>query len=357
LADLGPPNPVRDEITELDWGDGRRDKRPPASSDGKMLDAARARGSEPSRDEASRTLDLEAIGSPAGDGIDDASTFDTAIGPPVGPANGTTTARHAPAFVPAPSGVQPPAPSPPGASPAPLRPGPTQHLHPDDEDGPTMVAFPPSLPDQEATHLHNSFGPRSPGELSRPPATAPPHGALGGPRPELPASERTVNLPNPLLGVAPPPPPPPAPVQAVVGPAAAPPPVAPPPVATPMLGVQAALREAAVQAALAAATASEDSPEAVALRAERLDTVVTVLLGVGLVAGALGSHLSASALRDGEAARGAAYAATSLVASFALFGSGLAALQKRSAVKISLVLVSAALLVFALARVVVIAAG
>ena len=345
--------PVRDEATELDWGD-EGDEPETATADRRMVDMARARSAQLGRDDASQTLDLDALGSAAAEadgGIDDPSTFDTSAafrGDAAGiPAPPRPQAPSPHAYTPTGSGVQSlsaPAASvghPLGAAPPAPRGATTHQLHTEDEDGPTMVAYAHSAPDEEATQLHNAPAPRAP--ALQPPGlmTPPPHGALGDPRPFPPPSERTANLPHPLAAA-------PLPLAAA--------PLAPPVPTAPMAGVQAALREAAVQAALAAATSNEDSPEAQAQRVERLETLITVLLGVGLVVGALGGYLSAAAVADGEGARGAAYAGTSLVASFALFGCGLAALQRRVQTKVALVIVSAALLVFALARVLVIAA-
>jgi non-specific serine/threonine protein kinase len=163
-------------------------------------------------------------------------------------------------------------------------------LHEEDEDGPTIVNYPAAAVDDEATAVHPSRGP-----FLAPIAPAP-----GAPPPRPLAT--TAELPpsaNPFAAV----------------------------------GNQ---REAAVLAALAAATEAPTETERDPQREQQLVVASAVLLGVGMVLGALGAYLTASAIAAGRSSAGASLAGANVTCCISLFAAGFATLQPKENARVAL---------------------
>jgi hypothetical protein len=191
-------------------------------------------------------------------------------------------------------------------------------LHEEDEDGPTMVAaaltFPKSLPDDEATQIHPQRGDGQPASLT-------PSGGHVLPHP-LAMTEQLDPTPMPVDF---------------------------------MSGVALAQREAAMNAALAAAQEMQSPEELVARRQRHLELAVAAMLGVGVTLATFAAYLSASAIADGSPARGASYGALTVLAALALFAVGMVSLQRKENTRLALMIGAGLVLMFALTRLLVIA--
>ncbi|HZO14508.1 MAG TPA: hypothetical protein VFB62_14645, partial [Polyangiaceae bacterium] len=140
-----------------------------------------------------------------------------------------------------------------------------------------------------------------------------------------------------------------------------PPPIPPSPsiISHGALSQRLAERELAVQAALAAASGfTEDEMARAARRNRHATTGAMVLLGAGMVLGALYGYLSSHALADGgSAATSASYASLTVLTTIALFFAGTAPLQRSTELKVAMVVMSGLVLLFTLVRMLTIALG
>lgn len=181
----------------------------------------------------------------------------------------------------------------PAAMPAPL--GPTAvELHREDEDDPTIVNYPQGGHDDERTAVHPSRGP----------FVAP----IPGLQDEAAIEpKKTAELP---VGFGP---------------------------------GSFASREAAVEAALAAATGKREDDSKPELE-QQIIVAIATLLGVGMVLGALGAYLTARAVASGDASAGASLAGANVVCCISLFAAGFASLQPKQQARIGLCVASGAML-------------
>ena len=104
-----------------------------------------------------------------------------------------------------------------------------------------------------------------------------------------------------------------------------------------------ASREAAVEAALAAATGRQEDDSKPELE-QHIVVAIATLLGVGMVLGALGAYLTASAVASGDAEAGASLAGANVVCCISLFAAGFASLQPKQQARIGLCVASGAML-------------
>lgn len=179
------------------------------------------------------------------------------------------------------------------AATAPL--GPTAvELHREDEDDPTIVNYPQGGADDERTAVHPSRGP----------FVAP----IAGAQDDTPLEpKKTADFPPGFLAGS------------------------------------FSSREAAVEAALAAATGKQED-DAKPEREQQIVVAIATLLGVGMVLGALGAYLTARAVASGDADAGASLAGANVVCCISLFAAGFASLQPKQQARIGLCAASAAML-------------
>jgi len=199
-------------------------------------------------------------------------------------------------------------------------------LFEEDEDGPTMVARLPVRPDEEATQVQPgaiATTQPTPASFAAPVAAAPAPAAGPIAQPEPP---------RPMMQSSP----------------------APPPPLAAMMGMSYAEREAAVTAALEAATGSATK---IGEKRERfVDAAVATVLGVGMVVGALSSYMSVDA-QAVSSNKAPSYAALTVLVTITLFLAGVAPLQRRGEVRLTLIGLSAVMLMFTFVRLIWIAFG
>jgi len=180
-----------------------------------------------------------------------------------------------------------------------------------DDDDPTMVAsFRRAMPDDEATQLHPQ---RAHSDAPPQPAAAP---LQAGNDPPLHPQVSSQPYPG-----------------------------------TVMANVALAQREAAMNAALAAASSAAADPQDIAKhRARQIDAAIATLLGSGMTLSAVLVYLSAAASAGGAAALGTAYNGLTVLCAIALFAAGMAPLQAKIGARIALIIGSGTLLFFTLLK-------
>jgi hypothetical protein len=236
-------------------------------------------------------------GLPPGLAGDDATNTNVVAQDPTdADATAALTAQASPAVASAPPA--PLTPSTPASGPA-VAPGPTAPaLHEEDEDDPTVVNYPQGGRDEEPTAVHPSRGPFVP-------PIADPAAAAAALEVSPPSSE----LPPELVD-----------------------------------GDPFASREAAVQAALAAATERPSLQLSNPAREQQIVVVIATLLGIGMVLGAVGAYLTARAVAAGETSAGASLAGANVVCCISLFAAGFASLQPKEQARIGLSIASGVML-------------